>query len=82
MSKPMTKTFTREEMVMRVVGPIKPVGDHSVDRERFENIQELLALIEGLLWQVSFLSGFADRPEASMALIGKRARRFMDDLCE
>ena len=80
MSKPMTKTFTREEMVMRVVGPIKPVGDHSVDRERFENIQELLALIEGLLWQVSFLSGFADRPEAAVAKIGLRAKELMANL--
>ena len=78
----MTNKLTVEDMVMRVVGPIKPVGDHSIDGERFENLRELLELLEGLLWRVSLLEGFADRPEASMAKIGHRAKNFMADLRE
>lgn len=82
MSKPMTNKFTLEEMVMRVVGPIEPIGETHTDKDRLQNLENLLGLVDGLVFKIYQLQWFADRPEAAVAKIGKRARRFMDDLCE
>ena len=82
MSKLMRNKCTLEEMVMRVVGPIEPTGETHTDKDRRQNLENLLVAVDVLVFKIDQLQGFADRPEASMALIGKRSRRFMDDLCE
>ena len=82
MSKPMTNKFTLEEMVMRVVGPIEPIGETHADKERLQNLENLLELVDRLIFKIDRLQGFANRPEDSMAIIGKRARRFLEQLSE
>ena len=78
----MTNKLTVEDMVMRVVGPIEPTGEHYTDKERLQNLENLLELVDRLVFNIDQLRVFADRPEASIALIGKRARSFMEDLSD
>ena len=78
----MANKLTAEDMVMRVVGPIEPTGEHYTDKERLQNLENLLELVDRLVFNIDQLRVFADRPEASIALIGKRARSFMEDLSD
>ena len=48
MSKPMTNKFTLEEMVMRVVGPIEPIGETHTDKDRLQNLENLSVKLPAL----------------------------------
>lgn len=78
----MANKLSVEDMVMRVVGPIEPTGECYTDKERLQNLENLLELVDRLVFKVDQLRVFAERPEASIALIGKRARSFMEDLSD
>ena len=80
MSKLMRNKFTLEEMVMRVVGPIEPIGETCADKDRLQNLENLLELVDGLVFKINQLQWFADRPEAAVAKIGLRAKEFMANL--
>ena len=66
-----------KEIVMRLIGPVQPVGDHNVDQDRLKNLQELTFLTDLLLGEIHKASMNADRHEASMKAIGKHAEEFL-----
>lgn len=68
------------DVVMKLVGPVLPVGEHHEDSKRFENITRLTALVDTLLCEIRDASSAADRPEASMKKIGIHARAFLHDI--
>ena len=65
------------EVVMKMVGPVMPVGETREDERRLENIKKLTELVDRLLFEIDAVSHNADRVEASMKAIGVRARDFM-----
>ena len=65
------------EIVMKLVGPVMPVGETREDERRLENMKALTELVDRLLFEVDAVSHNADRVEASMKAVGVHARDFM-----
>ena len=65
------------EIVMKLVGPVMPVGETREDEQRLSNMKALTELVDRLLFEVDAVSHNADRTEASMKAIGVHARDFM-----
>ncbi len=65
------------EIVMKLVGPIRPLGEHKADQERLSNLKALTELTDRLLYEINGVEHNADRCEASMRAIGTHAREFM-----
>ena len=71
-----------QEVVMRLIGPIRPVGETNADNERLANIKVLTNLVDRLLFEIISVAHNADRQEASMKKIGAHARDFLKDVKE
>jgi hypothetical protein len=73
--------MTHLEIVNKLIGPIRPVGETNTDAERFENLKALCELADGILEQIhSVATDFKDRPEFSMARSGKSAKAFLENM--
>ena len=46
------KVMTLHEVAMKLVGPVRPVGEATSDTARFNNLQALTALTESLLQEI------------------------------
>ena len=68
------------EIVMKLVGPVQPVGETNADDARLKNIQALTELVDRLLGEIQTASYNADRVESSMKAIGKHAMAYLSDL--
>lgn len=68
------------EIVLRLIGPVQPTGEHNTDQQRLENMRALTELTDRLLTEIDAATKSADRPEASMKAIGSHARNFLDDV--
>ena len=68
------------EIVMKLNGPIHPMGDHNVDTWRLKNIKKLTELVDRLLFDIHQVSDCMNRPEASIKAIGAHAHEFLEDL--
>lgn len=68
------------EIVMKLVGPVQPTGDHGTDETRLTNMRALTALVDRLLFEINAAASSADRYEASMKAIGSHARAFLEDV--
>lgn len=66
------------DIVMKLVGPVDPVGETRADEQRLENLKKLTALTDALLCEIYSVAHNADRNESSMKAIGVRARNFME----
>ena len=69
-----------KDVVMKLIGPVQPYGDHYGDMQRLENMKELIELTDYLLGQIDQAAASAERPEASMKEIGQCAKGFLDDV--
>ncbi len=69
--------LTHHDIVKKLIGPIRPVGDSGVDEERHKNLCDLISLVDRLLFDIADITWFADRTEASMRKCGAVARKFM-----
>jgi len=69
------------EIVIRLAGPIFPIGRSEVDAARLENLKTLTGLIESLLDDVRYVARDAVSTEASVRAIGVHARDFLDAFC-
>lgn len=70
------------DVVMKLVGPVQPVGDSGIDEDRFHNLEALTDLIDRLLFEVRAASYHANRPEASLKKIGVYARDYRRNVHE
>ena len=68
------------DVVRKLVGPVKGIGEHNADQERLENMKTMCLLIEDLLSDVENAYGDADSPQASVKAIGEQAKHFIDGL--
>ena len=71
-----------EEIVIRLVGDIQPLGDHNIDQQRLQNLKTLNDLVEELLSRIISVAHEANRQEASIRNIGKCAKEFLLDITE
>ena len=70
------------EIVLKLSGPIRPVGEHNNDTKRLENIKELASCVTDLLSAISEASMDAGSQEASVRAIGLFAREFLREVKE
>lgn len=71
-----------KEIVMKLIGPVQPVGESAIDAERLKNIRNLTVVIDSLLDEIKDASLEASRVEDSMRLIGTHAKSFLNYLKE
>ena len=72
--------LTTMELISRVIGPIKPVGETHTDGDRFENLKEMIELVDAMIVDIIDVSGYSDRPEYSMSRAGNRAEEYLTEL--
>jgi len=59
------------DIVMKLTGPVNPVGDSQVDADRKVNLEVLLDLTDRLLTKIDQVADNKDRVEWSMKQAGK-----------
>lgn len=62
------------EIVKKLTGPIQPVGESNADHDRIENLETVIELTESLILDLIKVSQNDIRTEASMKVMGVRAR--------
>ena len=74
------KYNTTYDVVKKLIGKIKPVGETTEDNKRYENLEETIDLVESLISDLEEASHCKDRVEFSMKKIGKRAFESLQDI--
>ena len=69
-----------KDIVMKLIGPVQPLGEHNSDIQRLKNMENLIELTDYLLDVINTAAASAERPEASMKAIGQVAKQFLDDV--
>ncbi len=76
----MNGQFTIEEVVMSLVGPIRPIGDSMEDAERLANLKNLCDTVDELVKHIDTIATHnKDRQEWSMKIAGQYADKFLSD---
>lgn len=70
------------DVVSKLIGPINPVGETHTDSDRFINLNNMIGLVNALLFDISQVSSLHNRDEYSMQMCGKRAKEFLKELSE
>lgn len=73
----MGKEYSITQLVVKLVGPVMPVGETTEDNKRFENLKDLILLTDNLLSLIVDVSKEKDRQEYSISRAGKEAHRFI-----
>ncbi|MDD5353506.1 MAG: hypothetical protein PHS93_10120 [Candidatus Omnitrophica bacterium] len=68
------------EIVIRLIGKIKPIGKTNIDNERFENLKAMCDLVDKLLTDISAVVPYKERQEFSMKRAGEYANNFFTNL--
>lgn len=69
------------QIVMKLVGPVEPIGDSGADIKRLENLQELTKLIDQLLTEVDeIVRDNKDHYEHSRIIAADHCNKFLDDI--
>lgn len=69
--------MTNYDVVSKLIGPVDPVGDSSVDNQRYQNLQDLIHLTDKLLQDIRNVAGNKDMMAYSMKKAGERADEFL-----
>lgn len=67
------------EVTRKLIGATEPYGDSAIDRDRTENLDKLLNVVEALLYDVEKVAYNKDRYEGSMRMMGEKAHRALND---
>lgn len=70
------------DILLKLIGPIRPVGDCNEDSKRFENLREYCALAEGMVREIQALTKFANGHEGSVKKAGKYAAHNIEEIKE
>jgi hypothetical protein len=74
--------YNAYNVVMELVGPVRAVGKHEVDVARLVNLNHLTEVVDCLLQEISDAAEAANRQEASMKAIGRRATEYLRSVHE
>ena len=64
------------DVVVKLIGPINPVGESHTDDKRFKNLTVMVDLIEQLLTDIVYVIPAKERHEYSMKKAGEYADNF------
>ena len=70
------------EVVMKLVGPVEPIGDSYADEVGLNNLKHLTAVIDALLHEVTTVARCCDDRRASCRIAGLTAKRYLNELGE
>ena len=68
-----------KDVVCKLVGPIEPIGDSTLDECRYVNLQVMIALVEELFADINYVSTNRGSQEGSRDKAGKLADQFIRD---
>ena len=68
------------EVVMKLIGEIRPIGESNADRDRFDNLMKLTKLVDKLVYEIDNIIIYKTRPEYSMKKAGVFADNFLIEL--
>ena len=68
------------KIVKKLIGKIEPVGAEHIDKDRFENLERTIDLIEKLLDDIESIAEEKNGAENSIRKAGERAYDFRDKL--
>lgn len=68
------------EVTRNLIGETEPYGDSAIDRERIENLDKLIYVVEELVFDIEKVAVNKDRHEGSMRMMGEKAHRTLKDL--
>lgn len=70
--------MTNHDVVKKIIGEIKPIGETNTDSDRFESLKEMCQLVENLLFDIDdLIYKNLDAKEASIKKCVDYARNFM-----
>ena len=69
-------------VVVKLIGPIRPMGSSEVDCIRLENIKKMTRLIDAMIADISSIAPDADSDMHSVALIGQHADDFLETILD
>ena len=67
------------EVTRKLIGDTEPYGDSGIDRERTQNLDKLIYIVDELLYDVEKVSVNKDRHEGSMRMMGEKAHKALKD---
>ena len=67
------------EVTRSLIGNIEPYGDSAIDRERTQNLDKLIYVIDELLYDGEKVAVYKDRYEGSMRIMGEKAHKALND---
>lgn len=67
------------EVTRNLIGATEPYGDSSIDRERMQNLDKLIYIVDELLRDVEKVAFNKDRYEGSMRMMGEKAHKALID---
>lgn len=67
------------EVTRTLIGETEPYGDSGIDRERTENLNRLIYVVDELLYDVEKAAVCKDRHEGSMRMMGGKAHKALND---
>ena len=70
------------DVVTKLIGPIKPVGETNSDNERFENLTNMCNLVDQLLIDIDDVGMQKDNYEFSCKRAGRYAAEFLTRIGE
>lgn len=74
--------ITNTEIIMKLIGPVRPVGDSGIDNDRYKNLKELCLLVDDLVSEISQVAKGIESTEHSVAVAGSYAYEFIQGLDE
>ena len=67
------------KVAQTLIGETEPYGDSSIDRERTQNLDKLIYVVDELLYDVEKVAVNKDRHEGSMRVMGEKAHKALND---
>ena len=67
------------EVTRKLIGATEPYGDSGIDRERTQNLDKLIYIVDELLYEVEKVAVNKDRHEGSMRMMGEKAHKALND---
>ena len=67
------------EVTRTLIGNTEPYGKSAIDRERAQNHDKLIYVINELLYDVEKVAAYKDRYEGSMRIMGEKAHKALND---
>ena len=68
------------DVVIKLTGPIKPVGETYADNERYENLKVMCSLVEKLLFDIDAVIPNKDSHDYNVKRAGEYAGKFFDKI--